>query len=122
MRSGDEILEKRLGLDPWSFGSFAFPMICTCALVVIVASGNGRTGLTLMAIRSWAATGCGALVGGDGRFGGLNDLVSISPSGPSVGSASAPRPVRAPRPARCVARDDADRWRMRSSRKAISEQ
>jgi hypothetical protein len=43
MRLGDQILDERLGLDPWSFGSFAFPPICTCALVVTPSASAQAT-------------------------------------------------------------------------------
>src|SRR5207249_6076334 len=78
VRSGDEILDKRLGLDARSFGSFVFPMICTFALVAIVASGNGRTGRISMGTRSWAETGCARWWA---RMGGL--------AGSTISSASA---------------------------------
>src|SRR5262249_7533793 len=73
-------------------GSFAFPMICTFALVVIMVLGNGRTGLISMATRSWAATGYARWSAG---VGGLGASPISSGSAPAVVAAAASRPSRA---------------------------
>lgn len=79
-RTGDQILEERLGLAPLEFRLVCIPYD------LYVRSGRDRgfgkwphwthfDGYQIM-----AGNRLRALVGGDGRFGGLNDLVSISPT------------------------------------------
>ena len=70
----------------WSFGSFAFPMICTFVLVVIAASGNGLTGLILMAIRSWPVTGCGRWSEGMDALAGSTISSPSAPAMPATAS------------------------------------
>jgi hypothetical protein len=80
VRSGDQILEERLGLAPLEFRVVCIPYD------LYLRSGRDRgfgkwphwthfDGYQVM-----AGNRLRALVGGDGRFGGLNDLVSISPT------------------------------------------
>lgn len=79
-RAGDGILEERLGLDPLEFRLVCIPYD------LYVRFGRDRgfakwshwthfDGYQLM-----SGNRLRALVGGDGRFGGLSDLVSISPN------------------------------------------
>jgi hypothetical protein len=80
VRSGDEILEKRLGLDP-----LEFRLICIPYDLYIRFGRNRRFGkwshwTHFDGYQVMGGDQLRALVGGDGRFGGLNDLVSISPS------------------------------------------
>jgi hypothetical protein len=80
MRSGDQILEERLGLDPMEFRLVCIPY----DLYIRFGRGRGfgqwRHWTHFDGYQVMAGNRLRSLVGGDGRFGGLNDLVSISSS------------------------------------------
>jgi hypothetical protein len=80
MRSGDQILEKRLGLDPLEFRFICIPPDLYLRFGRDRGFGKWPHWTHFDGYQVMAGNRLRALVGGDGRFGGLNDLVSISPS------------------------------------------
>jgi hypothetical protein len=80
MRSGDEILEKRLGLDPLEFRLVCIPYDLYFRFGRDPGFGKWPHWTHFDGYQVMGGNRLRALVGGDGRFGGLNDLVSISPS------------------------------------------
>ena len=79
-RSGGEILEKRLGVDPLEFRLVCIPYDLHLRFGRDRGFGKWRHWTHFDGYQVMAGNRLRALVGGDGRFGGLNDLVSISPS------------------------------------------
>jgi hypothetical protein len=79
-RSGDEILEKRLELDPLEFRLVCIPYDLYIRFGRDRGFGKWPHWTHFDGYQVMAGNRLRALVGGDGRFGGLNDLVSISPS------------------------------------------
>ena len=80
MRSGDEVLEKRLGLDPLEFRLVCIPPDLYLRFGRDRGFGKWPHWTHFDGYQVMGGNRLRALVGGDGRFGGLNDLVSISPS------------------------------------------
>ena len=80
VRSGDEILEKRLGLDPLEFRLVCIPPDLYLRFGRDRGFGKWPHWTHFDGYQVMGGNRLRALVGGDGRFGGLNDLVSISPS------------------------------------------
>jgi hypothetical protein len=79
-RSGDEILEKRLGLDPLEFRLVCIPYDLYVRFGRDRGFGKWSHWTHFDGYQVMSGNRLRALVGGDGRFGGLNDLVSISAS------------------------------------------
>jgi hypothetical protein len=79
-RSGGEILEKRLALDPLEFRLVCIPYDLYVRFGRDRGFGKWSHWTHFDGYQVMAGNRLRALVGGDGRFGGLNDLVSISPS------------------------------------------
>jgi hypothetical protein len=80
VRSGDEILEKHLGLDPLEFRLVCIPYDLYFRFGSDRGFGKWPHWTHFDGYQVMAGNRLRALVGGDGRFGGLSDLVSISPS------------------------------------------
>ena len=80
MRSGDQILEERLGLDPLEFRLVCIPYDLYMRFGRDRGFGKWPHWTHFDGYQVMAGNRLRALVGGDGRFGGLNDLVSISPT------------------------------------------
>ena len=80
VRSGGEILEKRLGLDPLEFRLVCIPYDLYIRFGRDRGFGKWPHWTHFDGYQVMAGNRLRALVGGDGRFGGVNDLVSISPS------------------------------------------
>jgi hypothetical protein len=80
VRSGGEILEKRLGLDPLEFRLVCIPYDLYIRFGRDRGFGKWSHWTHFDGYQVMAGNRLRALVGGDGRFGGLNDLVTISPS------------------------------------------
>jgi len=80
VRSGGEILEKRLGLDPLEFRLVCIPYDLYIRFGRDRGFGKWLHWTHFDGYQVMAGNRLRALVGGDGRFGGINDLVSISPS------------------------------------------
>ena len=80
VRSGGEILEKRLGLDPLEFRLVCIPYDLYIRFGRDRGYGKWPHWTHFDGYQVMAGNRLRALVGGDGRFGGINDLVSISPS------------------------------------------
>jgi hypothetical protein len=80
MRSGDQILEERLGLDPMEFRLVCIPYDLYIRFGRERGFGKWPHWTHFDGYQVMGGNRLRALVGGDGRFGGLNDLVSISPS------------------------------------------
>ena len=80
MRSGDEVLEKRLGLDPLEFRLVCIPPDLYLRFGRDRGFGKWPHWTHFDGYQVMGGNRLRALVGGDGRFGGINDLVSISPS------------------------------------------
>jgi hypothetical protein len=80
MRSGDQILEERLGLDPADFRLVCIPYDLYARFGRERGFGKWSHWTHFDGYQVMGGNRLRALVGGDGRFGGLNDLVSISPS------------------------------------------
>jgi hypothetical protein len=79
-RTGDEVLEKRLGLDPLEFRLVCIPPDLYLRFGRDRGFGKWPHWTHFDGYQVMGGNRLRALVGGDGRFGGLNDLVSISPS------------------------------------------
>jgi hypothetical protein len=79
-RSGDQILEDRLGLDPLEFRLICIPYDLYLRCGRDRGFGKWPHWTHFDGYQVMGGNRLRALVGGDGRFGGLNDLVSISPS------------------------------------------
>ena len=80
VRSGGEILEKRLGLDPLEFRLVCIPYDLYIRFGRDRGYGKWAHWTHFDGYQVMAGNRLRALVGGDGRFGGINDLVTISPS------------------------------------------
>jgi len=80
VRSGDQILEERLGLAPLEFRLVCIPYDLYLRFGRDRGFGKWPHWTHFDGYQVMAGNRLRALVGGDGRFGGLNDLVSISPS------------------------------------------
>ena len=80
MRSGDQILEERLGLDPIEFRLVCIPYDLYTRFGRERGFGKWPHWTHFDGYQVMGGNRLRALVGGDGRFGGLYDLVSISPS------------------------------------------
>ena len=80
MRSGAEIVEKLLGLDPVEFRLVCIPYDLYARFGRERGFGKWPHWTHLDGYQVMAGNRLRALAGGDGRFGGINDLVSISPS------------------------------------------
>jgi hypothetical protein len=80
VRSGDQILEERLGLDPMEFRLVCIPYDLYMRFGRDRGFGKWPHWTHFDGYQVMAGNRLRALVGGDGRFGGLNDLVSISPT------------------------------------------
>jgi hypothetical protein len=80
VRSGDQILEERLGLDPMEFRLVCIPYDLYMRFGRDRGFGKWLHWTHFDGYQVMAGNRLRALVGGDGRFGGLNDLVSISPT------------------------------------------
>jgi hypothetical protein len=80
LRFGDQILEERLGLDPIEFRLVCIPYDLYARFGRERGFGKWPHWTHFDGYQVMAANRLRALVGGDGRFGGLFDLVSISPS------------------------------------------
>src|SRR5262245_17412594 len=79
-RSGGEIVEKRLGLDPLEFRLVCIPYDLYIRFGRDHGFGKWPHWTHFDGYQVMGGNRLRALVGGDGRFGGLTDLVSISPS------------------------------------------
>ena len=79
MRSGDQILEERLGLDPIEFRLICIPYDLYTRFGRERGFGKWPHWTHFDGYQVMGGNRLRALVGGDGRFGGLLDLVSISP-------------------------------------------
>jgi hypothetical protein len=79
-RSGDQILEERLGLLPLEFRLVCIPYDLYLRFGRDHGFGKWSHWTHFDGYQVMAGNRLRALVGGDGRFGGLNDLVSISPT------------------------------------------
>src|SRR5262245_29072377 len=79
-RAGDEIVEQQLGLDPLEFRMVCIPYDLYQRFGRERGFGKWSCWTHFDGYQVMAGNRLRALVGGDGRFGGLNDLVSISPS------------------------------------------
>jgi hypothetical protein len=80
LRFGDQILGERLGLDPIVFRLVCIPYDLYGRLGRERGFGNWPHWTHFDGYQVMAGNRLRALVGGDGRFGGIFDLVSISPS------------------------------------------
>jgi hypothetical protein len=80
MRSGGQILEERLGLDPSEFRLVCIPYDLYTRFGRERGFGKWPHWTHFDGYQVMGGNRLRALVGGDGRFGGLYDLVSISPS------------------------------------------
>jgi hypothetical protein len=80
MRCGSEILENTLGLDPVEFRLVCIPYDLYTRFGHDRGFGKWSHWTHFDGYQVMAGNRLRALVGGDGRFGGLLDLVSISPS------------------------------------------
>jgi hypothetical protein len=80
VRSGGEILEKRLGLDPLEFRLICIPYDLYIRFGRDHGFGKWPHWTHFDGYQVMSGNRLRALVGGDGRFGGVSDLVSISPS------------------------------------------
>lgn len=80
MRSGSEILQNDLGLDPVEFRLVCIPYDLYARFGRDRGFGKWSHWTHFDGYQVMAANRLRALVGGDGRFGGVFDLVSISPS------------------------------------------
>ena len=80
VRSGDQILEDRLGLDPLEFQLVCIPYDLYMRFGRDRGFGQWPHWTHFDGYQIMGGNRLRALVGGDGRFGGLNDLVSISVS------------------------------------------
>ena len=80
MRSGTEILENQLGLDPLEFRLVCIPYDLYARFGRDRGLGKWSHWTHFDGYQVMAGNRLRALVGGDGRFGGVFDLVSISPS------------------------------------------
>ena len=80
VRLGDQILEKRLGLDPIEFRLICIPYDLYVRFGRDRGFGKWPHWTHFDGYQVMGGNRLRALVGGDGRFGGLSDLVSISPS------------------------------------------
>jgi hypothetical protein len=79
-RSGVEILEERLKLDPLEFRLVCIPYDLYLRIGRERGFGKWSHWTHFDGYQVMGGNRLRALVGGDGRFGGLNDLVSLSPS------------------------------------------
>jgi hypothetical protein len=79
-RSGDQILEERLGLDPLEFRLVCIPYDLYFRFGRDRGFGKWPHWTHFDGYQVMGGNRLRALVGGDGRFGGLSDLVSISPT------------------------------------------
>lgn len=80
MRSGAEIVEKLLGLDPVEFRLVCIPFDLYSRFGRERGFGKWPHWTHLDGYQVMAGNRLRALAGGDGRFGGVWDMVSISPS------------------------------------------
>jgi hypothetical protein len=80
MRFGDEVLENTLGLDPIEFRLICIPYDLYGRFGLERGFGKWPHWTHFDGYQVMAGNRLRALAGGDGRFGGLFDLVSISPS------------------------------------------
>jgi hypothetical protein len=80
MRCGPEILENSLGLDPTEFRLVCIPYDLYTRFGRERGFGKWSHWTHFDGYQVMGGNRLRALVGGDGRFGGLYDLVSISPS------------------------------------------
>jgi hypothetical protein len=80
MRLGSEILEKTLGLDPVEFHLVCIPYDLYARFGRDRGFGKWSHWTHFDGYQVMGANRLRALAGGDGRFGGVYDLVSISPS------------------------------------------
>jgi hypothetical protein len=80
MRFGDQILEERLGLDPVEFRLVCIPYDLYTRFGRERGLGQWPHWTHFDGYQVMAGNRLRALAGGDGRFGGLYDLVSISPT------------------------------------------
>ncbi|MGH8527953.1 MAG: hypothetical protein ACREXY_28150, partial [Gammaproteobacteria bacterium] len=80
MRSGWEILENTLGLDPLEFRLVCIPHDLYTHFGRERGFGKWPHWTHFDGYQVMGGNRLRALVGGDGRFGGFTDLVSISPS------------------------------------------
>jgi hypothetical protein len=80
LRFGDQILEERLGLDPLEFRLVCIPYDLYTRFGRERGLGKWSHWTHFDGYQVMGGNRLRALVGGDGRFGGLNDLVSISSS------------------------------------------
>jgi len=80
MRSGAEVVEKLLGLDPLEFRLVCIPFDLYARFGRERGFGKWPHWTHLDGYQVMAGNRLRALAGGDSRFGGLYDLVSISPS------------------------------------------
>ncbi len=79
-RTGDQILEERLGLAPLEYRLVCIPYDLYLRFGRDRGFGKWPHWTHFDGYQVMAGNRLRALVGGDGRFGGLNDLVSISPT------------------------------------------
>jgi hypothetical protein len=80
LRFGDQILEERLSLDPIEFRLICIPYDLYGRFGRELGFGKWPHWTHFDGYQVMAGNRLRALVGGDGRFGGIFDLVSISPS------------------------------------------
>ena len=80
MRSGPEVLQNALGLDPVEFRLVCIPYDLYARFGRERGFGKWSHWTHFDGYQVMAGNRLRAVVGGDGRFGGLYDLVSISPS------------------------------------------
>jgi hypothetical protein len=80
LRAGAEVIEKSLGLDPLEFRLVCIPYDLYARFGRERGFGKWHHWTHFDGYQVMAGNRLRALAGGDGRFGGLYDLVSISPS------------------------------------------
>jgi hypothetical protein len=80
MRLGDQLLEQRLGLDPIEFRVVCIPYDLYTRFGRDRGFGKWHHWTHFDGYQVMGGNRLRALAGGDGRFGGLADLVSISPT------------------------------------------
>ena len=80
MRFGSEILENTLGLDPVEFRFICIPYDLYTRFGLDRGFGKWPHWTHFDGYQVMGGNRLRALAGGDGRFGGISDLVSISPS------------------------------------------
>ena len=108
MRRGAEIVETMLGLDPIEFRLVCIPYDLYARFGLERGFGKWPHWTHLDGYQVMAGNRLRALAGGDSRFGGLYDLVSISPSDGNERIYTRFAVVRRARVRHCAGGDGAD--------------